>query len=67
MAIAHFSALPVVVSTFRKSFGCLIFGLSCSATWVLTKHHNSLSRPMRVDSVSKDKDATTSNSERKHS
>ena len=33
--LSHFSALQVTVSTFRKFFGCLIFGLGCSATWVL--------------------------------
>ena len=33
--MSHLSALPVAVSTFRKFFGCLIFGLGSSATWAL--------------------------------
>ena len=32
--MSHLSALPVAVSTFRKFFGCLTFGLG-SATWAL--------------------------------
>lgn len=33
--VSHFSALLVVLSTFQKFLGCLIFGLGCSVTWAI--------------------------------
>ena len=38
--VSHFSALLLLVSTFWKFFGRVIFGLGCSATWTLAKTFN---------------------------